>query len=385
MTSSRYNSQQGYPLCEGETHAGHRTVRLCEQGLPGLWRLWKREHNSSVSVWPQEALDVAMRHLQESFLGNKRDPLGKCQTGRNGHWTNIEGYRRGKQRSGHWAHRWGEQERHQQSHLEGWRALYEASPRPASRLGTYGGPVGRTVEFYSKKSEAGIEQKEPGTGTTWVWTGVDAPTRLIVHFFVGGRTMEDGRTFLEELTRRLNANKPLFTSDELAHYATLLREIYHTKVHLPPTGKRGRPKSPEEVTDKDLDYATVHKTREGNHVVKVERKIVLGDANRIGARLETSPCSSTINTAFVERVNGILRQLDAHLRRKTLTFAKTKEWFEAKMSLCVANYNFIRPHGTLSRNADRTSTPRTPAMQAGVLDRVWEWKDVLARPQVCNG
>lgn len=218
----------------------------------------------------------------------------------------------------------------------------------------------------------------------WVWTGIDAPTRLIIHFFVGGRTMADGRTFLDELARRLSDNKPLFTSDELAHYETLIKETYHTEVPVAPTGKPGRPRNPEAVVAEDLDYATVHKTREDGRVVKVERKIVFGDAQRIDARLDASPCSHKINTSFVERINGILRQMDAHLRRKSLTFAKAFDWFVAKLNLCVTDYNFIRPHGTLSRNADRTSTSRTPGMKAGIVDRVWCWIDVLARPVFCN-
>lgn len=196
--------------------------------------------------------------------------------------------------------------------------------------------------------------------------------------------MDDGRTFLEELARRLSGNKPLFTSDELAHYETLIKAVYSTEVPVEPTGKPGRPKNPEVVVDEDVDYATVHKTRECGRVIKVEREIVFGDAQRIDTRLDASSCSSKINTSFVERINGTLRQLDAHLRRKALTFAKAPNWFAAKLSLCVANYNFIRPHGTLSRNHDRTFTPRTPAMQAGILDRVWTWMDVLVRPSFCN-
>jgi len=197
--------------------------------------------------------------------------------------------------------------------------------------------------------------------------------------------MADGRTFLDELVGRLSDNKPLFTSDELAHYETLIKEAYHTEVLEKPTGKPGRPRNPESVVAEDVDYATVHKTRKCGRVIKVERKIVFGDPHRIDERLDASPCSSKINTSFVERSNGILRQLDAHLRRKSLTFAKSIDWFIAKLSLCVANYNFIRPHGTLSRNADRTVTPRTPAMQAGIVDRLWNWIDVLARPTFCNG
>ncbi|MDR3326768.1 MAG: IS1 family transposase, partial [Prevotellaceae bacterium] len=70
-----------------------------------------------------------------------------------------------------------------------------------------------------------------------------------------------------------------------------------------------------------LDYAVVHKTRENGRIVKVEKRIVFGDEERIKQKLLQS-VSSKINTAYIERSNGTLRQLNSHLRRKSLTFAK---------------------------------------------------------------
>ena len=118
-------------------------------------------------------------------------------------------------------------------------------------------------------------------------------------------------------------------------------------------------------------------------MIKVERKIVYGDAERIRIRLENSP-STAINTSYIERMNGILRQMDAHLKRKALTFAKSIHYFIAKLSLVVAVYNFVRPHGTLSKNTDRSTTPRTPAMAAGILAYPWSFIELLGIPYVCN-
>ena len=52
----------------------------------------------------------------------------------------------------------------------------------------------------------------------------------------------------------------------------------------------------------DLDYATVHKMRQGAQVIKVERKVIHGSKQQVLARLEKSP-SQTINTAYIERSN----------------------------------------------------------------------------------
>jgi len=183
---------------------------------------------------------------------------------------------------------------------------------------------------------------------------------------------------LGDLTARC-VGKPLFTSDELAHYGTVLAELFHTMLPVEPTGKPGRPKSPLMVVHEDLDYATVHKTRAGGHVVKVERIVVYGSEQRIQERLEHSP-STKINTAYAERTNLSWRLWDAHLVRKAPTFARSSAWLVAKFAICIAVYNFVRPHGTLSRGEDRVFRPVTPAMAAKITDHPWTIMELLALP-----
>ena len=170
--------------------------------------------------------------------------------------------------------------------------------------------------------------------------------------------------------------QPLFTSDELSHYADGLKELFHQLILPQPTGRQCRPRNPEKVIDEDLDYATVHKTREKGRVVKVETKVVFGSSERIEKRLEELP-GQTINTSYVERSNLNWRMWDAHLTRKSLMFAKSLRWLKAKFAICVGFYNFIRPHETLSRGADSIFRPRTPAMAAGITDHQWTIKSLL--------
>jgi transposase InsO family protein len=70
--------------------------------------------------------------------------------------------------------------------------------------------------------------------------------------------------------------------------------------------------------------------------------------------------SNKINTAYIERSNGTLRQMNSHLQRKSMKFVKENRYFQAKLSVIVTHYNFIKPHGTLSRNQDKSYIPRTP-------------------------
>ena len=98
---------------------------------------------------------------------------------------------------------------------------------------------------------------------------------------------------------------------------------------------------------------------------------------------EDSP-SNTINTAFVERTNLDWRLWDAHLVRKSITFAKSVRWLKAKFAICVAFYDFIRPHETLSRGKDRKFRPRTPAMAAGITNHQWTPREILSYKVLCQ-
>ena len=185
-----------------------------------------------------------------------------------------------------------------------------------------------------KESTGGAEDLDHQYGRTWIWTAIDAPTRLMITFRIGGRELDDARRMLKDLTSRCQG-KPLFVSDELPHYGTVLGELFHKLVPLAPTGKPGRPRKPERVIDADLDYATVHKTRQGARVIKVERKVIHGTEHHILARLVKSP-SQTINTAYIERSNLDWRLWDAHLARKAPTVARSMRWLKAKFAICVA-------------------------------------------------
>lgn len=204
----------------------------------------------------------------------------------------------------------------------------------------------------------------------------------MITFWIGGRELEDARQMLKDLIARYK-DKPLYVTDELPHYATVLAEEHHQLVPVAPTGRPGRPKNPEREIDPYLDYATVHKTREGGKVVKVERKVVYGSEARVFERLEESP-SQTINTSYIERSNLDWRLWDAHLTRKAPTAARSMRWLKAKFAICVACYNLIRPHETLSRGKDRIFRPTTPAMAAKVADHPWTFLELLAYPAPCQ-
>ena len=98
----------------------------------------------------------------------------------------------------------------------------------------------------------------------------------MVHAEVGKRTEKEAKVFILGLLGKLSGPRPLFTSDELPHYKTVLAESHSTFIPVPPTGKRGRPRNPIRCLDPELMYATVHKERKNGRVIKVEQRIIFG-------------------------------------------------------------------------------------------------------------
>jgi len=86
------------------------------------------------------------------------------------------------------------------------------------------------------------------------------------------------------------------------------------------------------------------------------------------ARL-TMPDSKHISTSYVERQNLTMRMHMRRFTRLTNGFSKRIEHHVAAIALHFMYYNFVRIHQTLRV---------TPAMAAGVSDRVWEIADIVA-------
>jgi IS1 family transposase len=236
------------------------------------------------------------------------------------------------------------------------------------------------VDICTEKKVVSEEDIIKEYGRTWIWTAFDVNSRLIITHLVGDRTLDDCRKLFKDLSSRIS-NIPLFVSDELPHYQTVIFETFNTAKDVERTGKRGRPSKPIVKIDDEVDYAVVHKTRENGTIIKVETRVVFGTIERIEERLKKS-VSKKINTSYIERSNGTLRLNDAHLQRKTYKFSKEKDFLKAKLAIIILFYNFIKPHSTLSKNSDKSYTPRTPAQAAGIVNCVWTTKFAFERPEI---
>ncbi len=66
--------------------------------------------------------------------------------------------------------------------------------------------------YAKQKNVAAAKAAPSGSGDTWTWTAIEADTKLIVSYFVGGRDGECAMWFMDDLRARL-ANRVQLTSD----------------------------------------------------------------------------------------------------------------------------------------------------------------------------
>src|ERR1700733_9252735 len=66
---------------------------------------------------------------------------------------------------------------------------------------------------YAKQKNVPTAKSAPeGAGDIWTWVGLDADTKLVVSYYVGGRDSEAAMTFIDDLAPRL-ASRVQITSD----------------------------------------------------------------------------------------------------------------------------------------------------------------------------
>ena len=80
------------------------------------------------------------------------------------------------------------------------------------------------------------------------------------------------------------------------------------------------------------------------------------------------PDEAKICTSIVERNNLTIRTMQRRFTRLTNAFSKKLDNLRAALALHFAYYDFVRIHRSLRV---------TPAMAAGVTDRVWELEELI--------
>ena len=189
------------------------------------------------------------------------------------------------------------------------------------------------------------QEQGPNVGDIWTWTAIDAETKLVPSWLVGGRDAGYATEFLQDLAGRL-ANRVQLTSDGYKVYLTAVEDAFGA----------------------DIDYAMLVKhygnTPEGEK--RYSPAVCTGATQKA---ITGNPDAKHISTSYVERQNLTMRMGKRRFTRLTNAFSKKIDNHRYAIAMHYMYYNFVRIHQTL-----RT----TPAMAAGVTDRLWDIEDMVA-------
>lgn len=196
-----------------------------------------------------------------------------------------------------------------------------------------------------QKNFAGMKKPVDGAGDTWTWTAIEADTKLLIAWFVGGRDGECALGFMHDLKARL-ANRVQLTGDGHRAYLDAVADAFEGEVDYAmlvklygeaPESKKGR-YSPAECVGCHKD--PIFGTPEGKHV----------------------------STSYAERQNLTMRMHMRRYTRLTNAFSKKFENHMHMVALYTVWYNFVKQHKSLKG--------LSPAMAAGLSDTLWSMTDL---------
>jgi IS1 family transposase len=190
-----------------------------------------------------------------------------------------------------------------------------------------------------------IAKKNAAAGDIWLWTAIDADTKLVPAWMLGSRDGRTARRFVADVASRL-CHRVQLTTDSHRPYLQAVEDAFGA----------------------DVDYAMLHKV----YGMPSEHETRYSPAQCIGCEMRTvsgTPDPQHVSTSYVERHNWTLRTNNRRYTRLSNGFSRKLENHAAAVSLNYFAYNFIKIHRTL-----RTS----PAMAAGVTNRLWEVTDLVA-------
>ena len=197
---------------------------------------------------------------------------------------------------------------------------------------------------YAKQKNVTAAKAAPaGAVDTWTWTALDADSKLIVSYLIGGRDAEYASAFMDDVASRL-ANRVQMTTD----------------------GHRAYLDAVEGAFGADVDYAQLIKLF-GNAPESFKGRYSPAVCTGIRRRsVEGNPDIAHVGTSYVERQNLTMRMHMRRFTRLTNAFSKKFENHVHMVALYTVFYNFCRIHKTLRV---------TPAMEAGLSDTVrdMEW------------
>jgi len=207
--------------------------------------------------------------------------------------------------------------------------------------------------FIGKKAANVTDEDDVEKGDAWTFTALARDSKLLIGYRVAPkRDAEEALAFMDDLAERLEGRTQLTTDGHHMYLYTVPSAFgwhqadYAQLVKIYGQGPDGQRRySPPEC-------------------IGTDKREIMGD-----------PDPEKVCTSHVERQNLTMRMKMRRFTGLTNGFSKKLEYHLYAVALHTMNYNYCRPHGTLTKENGGVKT--TPAMAAGLADRPWDAADLL--------
>jgi hypothetical protein len=216
---------------------------------------------------------------------------------------------------------------------------------------------------------------------------MDPESKLVLAIDVGKRPLALAQRLVHHVAQVLAPDcAPLFLTDGFREYMTALLTHFGHWVQPSRRQDKGPTPKPRWMPLPQLLDAQVVKTVRRRRLVRVSHRVVFGTSEAVHQVL--AAYGWHINTSFIERVNLSMRQQVAAVGRRVSTLCKGEEGLRQQLARYHMYYNFGLPHARLRQalpqpeptkgtGSAKQWRPCTPAMSAGLTDRVWTLREML--------
>ena len=224
--------------------------------------------------------------------------------------------------------------------------------------------------FVAKK-QARLTTEERATrhdiGDVYLWTVVDAQTKLIPTFLLGKRSADNARRLMTDLSRRLVRPNP-HASDAHAFAEGGYRPI----TQISTDGFAAYPEAVDMAFGPYVEYGQIVKEYRNANMIYTPSEMI--GTQRTVRRGNIGPMD--ICTSHVERNNLTIRTFMRRFTRLSLGFSKKLDNLAAACAMFVAYYDFVwrTRHSDTSGQSGRLRP--TAAIMAGVTNRLWTFGDL---------